>query len=220
LWLTPIGKFSFCQMFLVFVVLTYYNASDTVSVMHVIKELREQGHLSQRRLAKRAGVSFRALQMAESDGGNPCLSTLNRIGIALGQSADSSVKAIEISWSRDPDSIWSISESIIAHGNDSWKQFLFEFVDAFRRNPSLSLVEASPVTKTAPHILALMASTVEMLCCELNVKTPWWTSGVGALSSPWFVAGVENLKASALVESPAYFRKRSLFVLNNFLERR
>jgi hypothetical protein len=42
---------------------------------------------------------------------------------------------------------------------------------------------------------------------------------VEALDSPWFVAGIENLKASALVESPVRFRKRNIFVLANFLER-
>jgi hypothetical protein len=30
---------------------------------------------------------------------------------------------------------------------------------------------------------------------------------------------VENLKASALVESPVHYRKRKIFVLANFLER-
>ena len=44
-------------------------------------------------------------------------------------------------------------------------------------------------------------------------------AGVGALATPWFVAGVENLKALALVESPTHFRKRNIFVLGNFLSR-
>jgi hypothetical protein len=33
------------------------------------------------------------------------------------------------------------------------------------------------------------------------------------------VSGVENLKAMALVESPAWFRRRNVFVLGNFLNR-
>jgi hypothetical protein len=39
------------------------------------------------------------------------------------------------------------------------------------------------------------------------------------LPAPWFVAGVENLKASALVESPVQFRRNNVFVLGNFLAR-
>ncbi|NCO37375.1 MAG: hypothetical protein COZ06_23865 [Armatimonadetes bacterium CG_4_10_14_3_um_filter_66_18] len=39
------------------------------------------------------------------------------------------------------------------------------------------------------------------------------------LPEPWFVSGIENLKATALVESPTHFRKRRIFVLGNFLER-
>jgi hypothetical protein len=39
------------------------------------------------------------------------------------------------------------------------------------------------------------------------------------LPRPWFVAGVENLKATALVESPLPFRRNNVFVLGNFLSR-
>jgi hypothetical protein len=40
-----------------------------------------------------------------------------------------------------------------------------------------------------------------------------------ALSEPWFVSGMENLKASALLESPLPFRRNNVFVLGNFLSR-
>lgn len=70
-----------------------------------------------------------------------------------------------------------------------------------------------------PRFDALLASTVECLCDELHLKTPEWIMDVPALKEPWFVAGVENLKAMAIVESPVYFRRRLIFVLENFLDR-
>lgn len=187
--------------------------------MNLIKELREKRHLSQRKFAKKAGISFRTLQMAESNRGNPRFSTLNKISEALGRPSGELTKAIEDIWNRDVDSIWSISEKITTRGEDSWKQFLFEFVDAFRNQASESLIETPPVPKTGPRIRALLTSTVEMLCHELNLDVPWWTAGVGTLPEPWFVSAVENLKASALIESPVWYRKRQIFVLDNFLER-
>lgn len=39
------------------------------------------------------------------------------------------------------------------------------------------------------------------------------------IQPPWFVAGMENLKAIALAESPLRFRLRKIFVLENFLSR-
>ncbi len=62
-------------------------------------------------------------------------------------------------------------------------------------------------------------STVETVCAEVSLPSPGWCCGVEALDSPWFVAGIENLKASALIESPVRFRKRNIFVLANFLDR-
>jgi hypothetical protein len=65
----------------------------------------------------------------------------------------------------------------------------------------------------------LSASIVDALCHEQGVEAPDWPSAVGVLPDPWFVSGTENLKASALLESPVRFRRRNIFVLSNFLSR-
>jgi hypothetical protein len=66
---------------------------------------------------------------------------------------------------------------------------------------------------------ALLASTVEVLCKESGLETPRWTKNVPACEKPFFVAGFENLKATAIVESPLHFRIRKIFVTESFLER-
>jgi len=48
---------------------------------------------------------------------------------------------------------------------------------------------------------------------------PWWANRPLVLAEPWFVSGMENLKATALVESPVQFRRNNVFVLGNFLSR-
>jgi transcriptional regulator with XRE-family HTH domain len=152
--------------------------------MKALKQVRDRRGLSQRRLARQAGVSFRALQMIEAGQTDARLSSLMKIA----------------------------SEA-------SWKLWLFEFVDTFRRCPREDLVAAPPDRDTRDRIRSLLASTVETLCAERGLPPPWWCGGVGVLAMPWFVAGVENLKALALLESPAHFRKRNIFVLANFLSR-
>jgi hypothetical protein len=42
---------------------------------------------------------------------------------------------------------------------------------------------------------------------------------VPTCKDPWFVSGMENINAIALVESPLQFRIRKIFVLENFLIR-
>lgn len=57
------------------------------------------------------------------------------------------------------------------------------------------------------------------LCDELGLEPPAWLAAVPASPLPWFVAGMENLKAIALAERPLRFRIRRIFVLENFLSR-
>ncbi len=187
--------------------------------MDALKQARDRQGVSQRRLAQRAGVSFRALQMIETGQTDPRLSSLVKISVALGIPGPAIPMELGRVISENPDSAISVSRRICAEGGAGWKLWLFEFVDAFRRCPCESLVASPPVPEAGDRIRSLIASTVETLCGEQNVPVPWWCDGIGPLAMPWFVSDVENLKASALVESPAQFRKRNIFVLGSFLAR-
>jgi len=157
--------------------------------------------------------------MIEAGQTDPRLSSLVKISSALGVPDTAIPTELGRVIAENPDSVVSVSRRICAEGDTSWKLWLFELVDAFRRCPSEDLVTAPPVPETSDRVRSLLASTVETLGGECNMPAPWWCDGVGPLAMPWFVANVENLKATALVESPAQFRKRNIFVLGNFLAR-
>jgi len=182
-----------------------------------LRALRSSKGLSQRALARRAGVAFRTLQLLETGRHDPRWSTLERIAKALGEPVSALLPAQGSPL--PPDSVAAVSTRILREGPDSWRLWLFEFVDAMRRRPSVELVSTAPDPRLSHRLLALLASTAEALCAEQGLPIPWWCAGVPPLEEPWFVSGVESLKASALVESPEAFRKRNIFVLRNFLER-
>jgi hypothetical protein len=100
----------------------------------------------------------------------------------------------------------------------NWSIFLMDFVDDFRyyKNPAAI---AEPLHPADSQLDALLASTAEYLCDELGLQVPTWLADVPACKTPWFVSGMENLKAIALAESPLRFRIRKIFVLENFLSR-
>lgn len=182
--------------------------------MTSLRNRRERRGFSQRELAKRAGVAFRTIQLLEWGKHDARLSTISRIRRALGPGAMS-----EESSGPAEDSVARLSAEMTKEAKGGWKSALFEFVDAFRRRPGPKLISEPPATKLSGTLQALWASVVESLCDEQGVEIPLWCGGVGPLRDPWFVSGVENLRASALVESPARLRKRNIFVLGNFLER-
>ncbi len=100
----------------------------------------------------------------------------------------------------------------------NWAVYLMDFVDDFRYYKNASAI-AEPLQWTDERWDALLASTVEYLCEEIGIEAPEWIQKVPACKIPWFVSGMENLKAIALVESPLPFRLRKIFVLENFLDR-
>ena len=99
-----------------------------------------------------------------------------------------------------------------------WSLHLMDFVDDFRYYGDIDML-VEPFLLTDEPIDALLASTAETLCDEKQVVPPSWLAAVPACRQPWFVAGIENLKAIALAESPLRFRVRKIFVLENFLQR-
>lgn len=101
---------------------------------------------------------------------------------------------------------------------DNWVVALMDFVDDFRyyRDPSAF---AEPLTFDNEKFDALLAATAHFLCNEMKLPIPDWLWLVPPCRHPWFVSGMESLKAIALVESPLPFRLRKIFVLENFLTR-
>src|SRR5438128_1753710 len=101
---------------------------------------------------------------------------------------------------------------------EHWSIHLMDFVDDFRYYKDLAVLSES-FDDQNDRWAALLASTAEALCQEMGLEPPRWIESVPASKDPWFVAGLESLKAIALVESPLPFRLRKIFVLENFLSR-
>lgn len=93
-----------------------------------------------------------------------------------------------------------------------------DFVDDFRYYRDRAAIE-EPIAMSGDRMDALLASTAEYLCRELKLDAPAWLADVPASQAPWFVSGMESLKAIALAESPLPFRIRKIFVTENFLSR-
>lgn len=106
----------------------------------------------------------------------------------------------------------------IAADEKNWAVYVMDFVDDFRRHKSdQSVVEPFPMN--SGRMDALLASTAEYLCHEQSIQPPPWLASVPACKEPWFVSGLDSLRAIALVEAPAHFRARKVFILENFLSR-
>lgn len=110
------------------------------------------------------------------------------------------------------------TKALIDAEPDNWALHLMNFVDDFRRHRDRRALD-DPFDVCGDRVEALLASTAETLCDEIKLDAPDWLSKVPAADQPYFVSGLENLKAISLVESPLRFRLRKIFVLENFLTR-
>jgi hypothetical protein len=101
---------------------------------------------------------------------------------------------------------------------ENWIIIFMNFVDDFRYYKDPTMIK-EPFDFNNEKFDALLASTIEYLCNEMGINPPEWVGDVQPCNDPWFVSGMESLKAITIVESPVYFRRRKIFVLENFLVR-
>jgi transcriptional regulator with XRE-family HTH domain len=187
--------------------------------MKGLRDVRNRRGYSQRELAARAGLSFRGYQLLERPEHNPRLESLERVAEALGLPRAGARRALEDFFHLHPESLRAATIRILSDGPGSWTLHLFDFVDAFRRAPAAELIEDPPHELGSARLNAIVAGTAEALCAEAGLPMSSWCLAGAPLEEPWFVAGIENLKATALAESPLAFRRRNVFVLGNFLAR-
>jgi hypothetical protein len=113
----------------------------------------------------------------------------------------------------------AVSCAVVRDGFESWKIHFMNLVDEFRRHHDVRLVLMPPISALDPRLKALLASIVYTVCAEVDLEPPEWSCLEYFLPKPWFVSGIESLKASTLVESPFSFRRNNIFVQENFLRR-
>ena len=114
---------------------------------------------------------------------------------------------------------------LASHG-DSFDRCLANFLDEFYSAPS-SVALAGEPTPLAPHFAdlgrvqdAYLAATAEELARQFNLQRPTWIDAeMRKLHRPWFASPLAALRAVLLLENPAAFRSRNLFVTENALAR-
>lgn len=109
---------------------------------------------------------------------------------------------------------------------ESFDFCLRNFLDGFYAHPTGDALAPEPerLASNVPHLGAVedayLAATAEWLAWKFNLQPPRWAfNETRSLRRPWFASQLSALRALLLLESPAPFRSRNLFVSDNALSR-
>jgi hypothetical protein len=114
----------------------------------------------------------------------------------------------------------------LAAQGDSIDRCQVNFLDEFYSCPTAAALAGAPGL-LAPQLGELgrltdayLAATAEELARRFTLPQPDWTGGEDwRLRRPWFAVPYASVRAVLLLESPAGFRSRNLFVSENALSR-
>lgn len=123
-----------------------------------------------------------------------------------------------------PESLAEVAQ--LALDGDSFDRCLANFLDEFCESPNDEALRPTPVL-LAPRFGELgqvqdayLAAVAEELARKYNLAyPPWAESEDRKLHWPWFASDLASLRAVLILESPAGFRSRNLFVSENALSR-
>ena len=177
---------------------------------------QKQGHFNERNFAKETGVSRVGLRSVMSRDANVSMRSITKIAKHLNREVH--VLATSDETNTELSTI-AVAYKVMNQGFDSWKVHFMDFVDEFRRTLDPQLLLLAPPKKLDIRLKALLASIVVSLSEENGIDAPTWAFKMHYLDEPWFVSGMQSLKAMAIVESPLPFRRNNIFVHDNFLAR-
>ena len=113
----------------------------------------------------------------------------------------------------------------LTQAGESFDFALRSFLDEFQMQPVPSRLQAEPVrllgqVRDGDRCDAYLAATAETLAETHGFEAPGWVwQESRKLHRPWFALPWTGLRAILLLESPAPFRSRNLFVSANALFR-
>lgn len=114
----------------------------------------------------------------------------------------------------------------LAAQGESFDLCLRNFLDGFYAKPNAEALKTEPlrlakkIPKPGEIGDAYLAATAEWLAWRFDLPPPSWAfAPARSLRRPWFASTLAALRAVLLLESPAPFRSRNLFVSENALSR-
>ncbi|MCX7015862.1 MAG: hypothetical protein NTW86_25460 [Candidatus Sumerlaeota bacterium] len=114
----------------------------------------------------------------------------------------------------------------LAAEGQSFDRCLANFLDEFLAAPDQAALAETPdllaprFGETGQVEDAYLAATAEELARSFHLSLPRWADAEERkLRRPWFASPLASLRAALLLESPAGFRSRNLFVSENALTR-
>jgi hypothetical protein len=123
-----------------------------------------------------------------------------------------------------PKTLAQVSE--LAAQGEPFDICLKNFLDGFYARPNAAALRPEPprLEEKNPRFGkiedAYLAATAEWLAWKFDLQPPSWIfDETRSLRRPWFASPLAALRAVLLIESPAPFRSRNLFVSENALTR-
>jgi hypothetical protein len=114
----------------------------------------------------------------------------------------------------------------VAEWSSTWNELAYhlaDFLHEFQARPAASMLQScprllAPLFSGGEICDAYLAATAATLAARLGGSTPEWAvQPERYLRTPWFASPGAAMRACLLLESPARFRERNLFVTANAL---
>src|SRR5215471_17135025 len=187
------------------------------------RRLREERGLSQAVVAGRIGTSQSWVARMESGEVDPSLSSVRRyldaIGASLELRSDDGLPDFRAM------SLADLARSIRRHLADGEYvlRACLQFIDDFHETDEAGrsgLLETAPAATGDPRWDAFLAGLAEHLAYHGGLPVPRWTQRKERfLRTWWFLSDLPSVRASAMAESPAAFRRRGVFVTDDLFAR-
>jgi len=187
------------------------------------RRLREERGLSQAAVARLMGTSQSWVARMETGEVDPSLSSVRRYLDAVGARLDLQTE----SWPPpfQPMTVADLTRAAKRHAGDGEVvlRLCLQFIDDFREaDPAtrLGLLRTAPGSTGDQRWDAFIAALAEHLAYHEGLPIPRWTDrGDRFLKQWWFLSDLPSVRAAALAESPAAFRRRGVFITDDLFAR-
>ncbi len=183
------------------------NVTDTAEL---IRNAREQRGLSQRALAKRAGVEQSTIARIELGDADPAYSTVVRLLDAAGFRLP------------EPEpSIPTLAEAATCGDELDWTM-LRSVADLAERDPSTVrlLIGAEPPLTVGTTARTILAAVAAFLAEQAGVRAPAWARQTPPLAKPWHPDGTPRMIRQTIAETPPSVARYNVWLRASALQRR